>query len=652
MRKAKNFYEQRGKKSSARAGEAMKGNTVILPYTRYTTKCDSIFFHRLGRWFTRGWTLQELIAPSSVEFFARNGRRLGDRESLEQIIHEITGITITVLGGAPLSSFSIDERMSWARNRKTKKPEDKAYSLLGIFHVHMPLIYGEGEEKAINRLRIEIGHQSGIIRDMSDRKFVLDYLPIAEDAAFSSHAEEHSPTCLPGTRVGLLQEIMKWADSPNSKALFWLNGMAGTGKSTISRTLAHSFTERDQLGASFFLKRGESARGGVSRLFTTITAQLIQRDPALARHVRNAIDNDPAIPNKTLQEQFNKLILMPLSKASPYRGSGGATVIIIDALDECDKAEDIKLVIQLLSNANTVKPAILRIILTSRPELPVRIGFARVPGAYQGLSLHEIDERIVKRDLAVYFEYELGKIKAEYNISVPNHRRLSSSWYTYSQIQTLAEMTTPLFISASTACRFIAERKTGAPDMKLQRVLENNIPSRKSKPDSTYLLILEQLLADMSTIEKEEALDLFRRLVGSIVLLEEPLPTSALANLLDIPEGAIEVQLDFLHSVLHIPSSSTLPVRLLHSSFRDFLVDPSNRGKHCFWVDKDAAHSHLSEHCLRVMDKTLPPDIFKWNGPEAVVSQMVNDSLALEVQYACMYWVHHFRSSRISVVDD
>ncbi|KAI1357199.1 hypothetical protein F5Y08DRAFT_334036 [Xylaria arbuscula] len=448
---------------------------------------------------------------------------------------------------------------------------------------------------------------------MSDRKFVLDCLPIAKDTAFSSHAEEHSPTCLPGTR----------ADSPNSKALFWLNGMAGTGKSTISL--------------------GESARGGVSRLFTTITTQLIQRDPALARHVRNAIDNDPAIPNKTLQEQFNKLILMPLSKP------GGATIIIIDMLDECNKAKDIKLVIQLLSNANTVKPAILRIILTSRLELPVYIGFAQVPGAYQGLSLYKIDKRIVKRDLAVYFEYELGKIKAEYNISVPNHQRLSSSWYTYSQIQTLAEMTTPLFISASTACRFIAEHKTGAPNIKLQRMLENNIPSRKSKPNSTYLLILEQLLADMSTIEKEEALDLFRRLVGSIVLLEEPLPTSALANLLDIPEGAIKVQLNFLHLVLHIPLSSTLPMQLLHSLFRDFLVDPSNRGKHCFWVDKDAAHSHLSEHCLRVMDKTLPPDIFKWSGPEAVVSQMVNDSLALEVQYV---WVHHFRSWRISVVDD
>jgi hypothetical protein len=114
---------------------------------------------RNSRWFTRGWTLQELVAPKVVEFFAADGSRLGNRRSLEACISEVTGITIAVLRGYQLSDFSVDERFRWAASRQTKKPEDKAYSLLGIFDVSMPAIYGEGEEKARQRLNEQIVRQ-------------------------------------------------------------------------------------------------------------------------------------------------------------------------------------------------------------------------------------------------------------------------------------------------------------------------------------------------------------------------------------------------------------------------------------------------------------------------------------------------------------
>jgi hypothetical protein len=115
---------------------------------------------RKSRWFTRGWTLQELIAPPSIEFFCSNGKRLGDKQSLEKQIHEVTGIAANALRGTPLSEFSIPERMSWAENRETKREEDKAYSLLGIFDIHMPLLYGEGINEAIGRLREAIDKRS------------------------------------------------------------------------------------------------------------------------------------------------------------------------------------------------------------------------------------------------------------------------------------------------------------------------------------------------------------------------------------------------------------------------------------------------------------------------------------------------------------
>jgi len=111
---------------------------------------------RRSRWFTRGWTMQELLAPASVEFFSKEGIRLGSRISLEQEIHEITKIPIGALRGQSLIEFSVEERMSWAAKRTTTLREDKIYCLLGIFGVFLPLIYGEGEAYATLRLREEI----------------------------------------------------------------------------------------------------------------------------------------------------------------------------------------------------------------------------------------------------------------------------------------------------------------------------------------------------------------------------------------------------------------------------------------------------------------------------------------------------------------
>jgi len=111
---------------------------------------------RASRWFTRGWTLQELLAPVSVQFFARDATLLGDKSTLRQQIHDITGINVGALRGDPLMSFSVEERFAWAESRRTTREEDWAYSLLGIFDVFIPPIYGEGKMNAVRRLKREI----------------------------------------------------------------------------------------------------------------------------------------------------------------------------------------------------------------------------------------------------------------------------------------------------------------------------------------------------------------------------------------------------------------------------------------------------------------------------------------------------------------
>jgi hypothetical protein len=108
---------------------------------------------RRSRWFTRGWTLQELIAPKSVEFFSKECESLGNKTTLERHICKITRIPVKALRRSSLSDFSVAERISWAETRNTTRPEDIAYSLFGIFDVQNPLLYGESKEKAVKRLR-------------------------------------------------------------------------------------------------------------------------------------------------------------------------------------------------------------------------------------------------------------------------------------------------------------------------------------------------------------------------------------------------------------------------------------------------------------------------------------------------------------------
>ena len=147
-----------------------KSSNISTEYTWESAFRDS-------EWFTRGWTLQELLAPRLVEFFSQHGKRLGDKGSLKKHIHKITGIPISALEGAPLSQFGVGERLSWAENRQTTRGEDKAYSLLGMFSIHLPLIYGEGKEHAFRRLEKEI--QNSLTGEQTTNRFIFSHLLIA-----------------------------------------------------------------------------------------------------------------------------------------------------------------------------------------------------------------------------------------------------------------------------------------------------------------------------------------------------------------------------------------------------------------------------------------------------------------------------------------
>ncbi|KAJ2986546.1 hypothetical protein NUW58_g4974 [Xylaria curta] len=207
---------------------------------------------RTSRWFTRGWTLQELIAPTTVHFFSAEGTKLGSKRSLERLIRDVTGIPALALGGSHLHHFTVEERMAWSRARVTTRPEDTAYSLLGIFDVHMPLIYGEGKEKAFKRLREEIDKdQKGSHHEDFSVPFSLYGVPEIEK--FVARERE-------------LSEMHKTLRSDGSRRTIIIHGLGGIGKTQLA--IAYMKRHKDKYSAVFWLnaKDKDSLKQSFSRI--------------------------------------------------------------------------------------------------------------------------------------------------------------------------------------------------------------------------------------------------------------------------------------------------------------------------------------------------------------------------------------------------
>lgn len=173
--------------------------------------------------------------------------------------------------------------------------------------------------------------------------------------------------------------------------------MAGTGKSQIARTVARVFADKGQLGASFFFKKGENDRGTAYKFSTTLAIDLMTHIPGLIPGITKAIDADPAISEKSLKDQFEKFILQPLLETTQAPPNALGLIIVIDALDECEREEDIQVILQLLAQTHCHWPASLRTFVTSRPELHICLSFKQLlDGTYQDIILHNIPKETIK----------------------------------------------------------------------------------------------------------------------------------------------------------------------------------------------------------------------------------------------------------------
>jgi hypothetical protein len=384
---------------------------------------------------------------------------------------------------------------------------------------------------------------------------------------------------------------------------------------------------------------------------TSLAVQLARNVPVLKQRISDAVKERDDIASQSLRDQWQHLVLRPLSKLQEPEAGQRRYIIVVDALDECDNDSNIRIIVQLLAEARSLTKVRLRVLLTSRPEVPIRHGFHQVPEAeHQDVVLHNIWRSIVDRDIALFLEHNLQLIAQE--------RCLRAGWPGAEIVVQLVRNASGLFIWAATACRFIQEGKRFAAK-RLETILCNrdtNSVAPERHLNEIYTTVLKNSIQDYADEEKEEQCRALRYIVGSIAVLFSPLSVQSLDQLLDVAEG-VRLTLEDLHAILDIPNNRSRPVRLHHPSFRDFLLDRKRCGDDRFYVDEKSTHEKLASRCLELMSAPsgLRQDMCNLSDPgvlrREINEETINRNLPPELQYACRYWVDHLERSGCSIND-
>ncbi|KAJ7610229.1 quinon protein alcohol dehydrogenase-like superfamily [Roridomyces roridus] len=468
--------------------------------------------------------------------------------------------------------------------------------------------------------------------------------PRALKAAFDS---EHRELCCDETRAGALSDIARWigvdgldlgtskgdSDSPQ-ESIYWVNGPAGTGKTTIAATVAHACSNRSILGASFFCSRGDAECSDSTLVFTTIADQLGQFNPDFAAEVFSVRLANPDIGHSFSEYQLRKLIVEPLRLV---RHSLQPCVIIIDALDECkDPAPTSTILTALSTHAAELAP--LKFLVTSRPEVHITRAITSEPlnTFTRRLHLHEVELGVVRRDIEHYLEIKLSQMA----------RGQSGDWPSAEEVRALANLSSGLFIFASTAVKFI-DLPDFDPKTQLTWLIQNvDVPGEGSPTHRLDRLYTEVLSSALPNVPQRIRPHL-RYILGSLVLLRGPLSLLAFSRLLDLDIDHIRRTLLRLQSVILIPTDLGKPIRLLHPSFFDFISSPTRCSIQELSVDVPYQNAVLAERCLTVLIRHLHRDMCRIGGASRLNCEVldlpdrIGECIPLEVQYACRHWVSH-----------
>ncbi|KAF9785144.1 hypothetical protein BJ322DRAFT_1108609 [Thelephora terrestris] len=464
---------------------------------------------------------------------------------------------------------------------------------------------------------------------------LLGQLDPVHDAGYQGG---HHDTCLPGTRQSVLDWMMQWAENPQDRHVFWLNGLAGTGKSTLAQTFSGMVAQAGTLGASFFCSRDYLNRKEIKNIFPTLAYQLACRYPAFRNEILRVIKRDPSVARNSLILQLKDLIVDPLSSTNI------SCIIVVDALDECVDNQPASAILSVLGRYVNNLPSV-KFFITGRPESRIRTGF-RLPllnPITQIFLLHEVESSDVYNDIRLYLQKKLtavAKQRSDLDVSDP--------WPCDQDLMTLTKKSSGLFIFASTLARFI-ESEHHEPNERLQLIVtqpDNTAYEGVAGIDPLYTQILELAF---SGIKDTEVFKNLGRVLGTVILAFNPLSREQIAKILGINVSRIKVILKHLHSVLLVPDEDHKKIRVFHKSFPDFLQDPKRCSNPKFLIDTSTHHRNMAFGCLELLKKLKPNPCnlpnFVMNRDVRGLPELLEDKVGGGTRYACGYWAMHVRFS-------
>jgi hypothetical protein len=425
--------------------------------------------------------------------------------------------------------------------------------------------------------------------------------------------------CLRGTRIDLLKFIVDWtSDASRGQKMFWVHGLAGSGKSTLSTTIANISRDSKHLGAFLFFDRDVTERSDPARVIRTLAHQLGTSYPRIGDAMRSIIQKHPNILMSPLDRQFQMLILDPLSALTLQSPT---IVIVLDALDECGVLGERDALLTVLAQNFNNLPFFIRTVITSRAEIDIYNAFA----SQHHILTYELATTSPGNsdDILSYFRYRMGDIRLK-----KRHLQLESDWPGEEVLDQLIQRASGLFMWASTASDFINGH---APKKRLDIILRGETATgAEAALDALYMTALESA----GSWEDEDFVEDFRHIVGTILVVREPLSEKAIDALLHLPKDRPSIHtISCLGCVLHQKPT----VRVLHPSFADFLMTRSRCRRDIWFFDQNVYRRHLILRCLERMDAVLKRNVCDMT----LTLNLTTENLPEDISYSCVFWIDH-----------
>ncbi|KAE9386560.1 WD40 repeat-like protein [Gymnopus androsaceus JB14] len=460
-------------------------------------------------------------------------------------------------------------------------------------------------------------------------------------------------TCLKGTRIGIIADILAWIHNPDNKVseVFFLCGEAGTGKSTISHTIGQNAKDTKCLGAFFCFDRTFAAERTPSKALQSIAYDLSISFPEFGKGLVEVLDADPKISSSmNLKEQWNKLIMAPAKFITPSR----PVVIIIDALDECGPKEEggpREMLLSLLINSACELPRNFRVLVTSRMEGDVYVA---------------VNEGLDAQSLQAQYMSNLQQTQEDIHKYVA-HRMLTRKGapgvLNESQCQILAEKAQGFFQWAYTACEALHGR--GKAGLTVKKRFERFMSLSPSHGQDLLPLdkLYKSILEDAFDCNDSEAMSQYRMVMVQILAAFEPLSSLSLQKIQlsrcgylkeDYDEEELDAVIQFLGSLLTGVEQRDTPIRPVHTSVRDFLVDVKRSGEYA--VKLEEGHQMLAIGTLQLMITDLHFNMCNLESSYWLNSQVENlperitQNISPDLSYACHFWGSHIIYSQSNTV--